>query len=228
MDDAFAVYRAPNAQTQPLPQASADDFEPTPGELRAAFADAINQRHGPNAPLMTSAMRAKRDAEIAKRKPQYTSVKVRVRFADRSQVEKTFDVGARIDQVYMFVDSLLEETVAYTLFQSPPRREFPVHARETLGQLGFAPAAVLGVRWEDARLNASDALPPLKADVRARARDMPISPALGADAGGAGAGTSAGKHAGAPGGPHADGESRERKVPKWFRSTGASLRAAKK
>lgn len=211
MDDAYAVYRAPGGRahgacmlTAPPPP-SADDFEPTPAELKAAFADAIEQRNGPNAPLMTSAMRARRDAERARGRPQYTSVRVRVRFADRSQVEKTFDIGAHIADVYAFVDALRDGAADYTLFQSPPRRDFARDEPQTLGALGFAPAAVLGIRWAAAQLNgallltASDAPPPLKTDVRARARDMPAAPAFGGAV---------------PAVRAPDGEARERKFPK--------------
>lgn len=162
---------------------------------------------------MTSAMRARRDAAAAARRPQYTHVRMRVRFADRSQVEKTFAADARIGAVYEFVDGLLERSVPYTLFESPPRREYARDACESLAQLGLAPAAALGIRWADAALNASGAQPPLRADVRARARDMPAAPTFASAV---------------PSVRTRDSHGTGAKLPRWFRSTGASVRAHEK
>lgn len=74
----------------------------------------------------------------------------------------------------------------YTLFQSPPRRDFARHTPQTLSQLGFAPAAMLSIRWANPAQNgtlclgkipltkASGAAPPLRPDVLAKARDLPL------------------------------------------------------
>ena len=91
--------------------------------------------------------------------------------------------------MYNFVDAVTDpHHGTYILFQSPPRREFPrapVATAPTLLSLGFAPAAVLSIRWTDAAKNgmslvalpsASHAAAPLKPDVLGQARDMPIPP----------------------------------------------------
>lgn len=136
-----------------------DDFEPTPHELRVAFADALQGRHSSNAPLMTRAMREKRDRELGRTKKVYEEVRIRIRFADRMQIESTFPASATISDVYAFVDdALVDASDTYLLFQSPPRREFPrtEPARaQTLVSLGFAPGAVLGVCWSDPRKNGT-------------------------------------------------------------------------
>lgn len=105
---------------------------------------------------MTSAMRARQEAASGRIKKQYDTVRIRVRFSDRTQIEHTFPHSATIDDVYTMVDSTLHEGSQgdYMLFQSPPKRDFPRNQiRTTLVQLGFAPAAVLGIRWADPTRN---------------------------------------------------------------------------
>ena len=67
-------YVLPVSPISAPPPPEADNFEPTSAELRAAYADAIAEKHGPNAPLMTRAMREKREAALGKTKKQYDSV----------------------------------------------------------------------------------------------------------------------------------------------------------
>lgn len=193
------VYRAPDSRaygvypaheqdvyTAPPPPENEDDLEPTGAELRAAYADAVRQRYGPDAPLMTSAMRARRDAELGKQKKQFDAVRVRVRFADRTQIESSFAPSATMADIYALVDASVVGSGNYVLFQAPPRRDFLRAEPASLAALGFAPAAVLGIRWDDAARNgacsctkpdaATDAPAPLRNDLRAKARDMPAPP----------------------------------------------------
>ncbi|WFD43758.1 hypothetical protein MPSI1_002422 [Malassezia psittaci] len=156
-----------------------DNFEPTPAELRAAFSSTIQQKHGPNAPLMTSAMRARQAEVNARSKKQYDMIKIRIRFPDRTQIEQTFSHTATISDLYELVDNALNEEGKgdYVLFQSPPKRDFPRAANSpTLSQLGFAPAAVLGIRWGDSSRNTSQTPAPLREDLAARAREIPLTP----------------------------------------------------
>ncbi|WFD31186.1 hypothetical protein MSPP1_002220 [Malassezia sp. CBS 17886] len=183
----IAVYRAPESRAYAPPPAESDDFEPTPAELRTAFAGVVEQRHGPNAPLMTSAMRARRAAMRADAVKTYDTIRVRVRFSDRTQIETALPHSATIADVYAFVDGALHDDArvssAYVLFQSPPKRDFarddPSLRTTTLAGLGFAPAAVLGIRWSDMQRNTGAAAAPLRADLLARARDVPTPPAFG-------------------------------------------------
>ncbi|WFC99863.1 hypothetical protein MYAM1_002609 [Malassezia yamatoensis] len=192
-DAGITVYRAPNSRAYALilapPPADHDNFEPTPSELRAAFSSTIQQKHGPNAPLMTSAMRARQAEAHARSKKQYDTIKIRIRFSDRTQLEHTFPHTATIRDLYELVDQSLNEEGKgdYVLFQSPPKRDFPRAADSpTLSQLGFAPAAVLGIRWSDPRRNSmystdSDSLAsqtpaPLRQDLATSAREVPLTP----------------------------------------------------
>ncbi|WFC95401.1 hypothetical protein MBRA1_002049 [Malassezia brasiliensis] len=212
-----SVYRAPNNRAYAPPPPEHDNFEPTSAELREAFASAIQQRNGPNAPLMTSAMRARQEAASGRVKKQYDTVRIRVRFSDRTQIEHTFPHSATINDVYTMVDSTLHEGGQgdYVLFQSPPKRDFPRNQiRTTLVQLGFAPAAVLGIRWADPARNATDAPAPLRSDVAARARDMPLPPSFATQIPSVRPNASDGTSSDAQ-------QAREkRKFPKWFKSTG--------
>ncbi|KAI3620089.1 hypothetical protein CBS9595_002056 [Malassezia furfur] len=204
-----SVYRAPNNRAYAPPPPEHDNFEPTSAELREAFASVIQQRNGPNAPLMTSAMRARQEAASGRIKKQYDTVRIRVRFSDRTQIEHTFPHSATIDDVYTMVDSTLHEGSQgdYMLFQSPPKRDFPRNQiRTTLVQLGFAPAAVLGIRWADPTRNGSD--------VAARARDMPLPPSFATQVPSVRPNASDGASSDAQ-------QAREkRKFPKWFKGTG--------
>ncbi|PKI82494.1 hypothetical protein MVES_003669 [Malassezia vespertilionis] len=221
-----AVYRAPNSRAYAAPPPENDDFEPTTAELTTAYANALSQRHGPNAPLMTSAMRAKRDAEVQQHKKKFDSVRIRVRFADRTQLEKVFPHSATILHVYELVDCALEAECGhdYVLFQSPPKRDYlrtdPALRTTTLGELGFAPGAVLGIRWPDASRNgaydallttATDAPAPLLPHLLAKARDMPSAPSF--------SGAQIPSVRGSD--EHTDTRvpSDKRKLPKWFKGT---------
>lgn len=140
-------------------------------------------------------MRARQDAAQGRTKKQYDTVRIRVRFSDRTQIEQVFPHTAKIADVYALVDNALHEAQRgeYTLFQSPPKRDFSRLDAATLVQLGFAPAAVLGIRWADPRRNstflsildknrltnaATDMPAPLREDLVAKARDMPPAPSF--------------------------------------------------
>ncbi len=90
-------------------------------------------------------------------------VKIRIRFADRTQLESTFPSDAPISAVYAFVRDSLDPTILasgkrFTLFTAPPRRDYPERDPKApnagLAQLGLIPAAVLSVRWDDATMNS--------------------------------------------------------------------------
>lgn len=57
-----------------LPSLQQEDPRPTPAEIKEAFASHIQQRHGPDAPLMTSAMREREEARLGIKKKEYTEV----------------------------------------------------------------------------------------------------------------------------------------------------------
>mgnify|MGYP000734107458 CR=1 FL=1 len=141
------------------------------------------QRHGPDAPLMTKSMREKEEARLGKQKKTWNEViivlpavsclyadrlsniqvKIRVRFADRTQLESTFPANAQMSDIYTFVreslhPDVLSQNKKFTLFTAPPRKDYaetdPKIKGKGLAELGLVPAAVISVRWEDAALNS--------------------------------------------------------------------------
>ncbi|OCH94883.1 hypothetical protein OBBRIDRAFT_884435 [Obba rivulosa] len=176
----FKYYRPPTSSAQPreLPDSY---FTPTAAELRAqqaslsARTDALT-----NAPWRTRAMR---DAEDKAKRARWPQTTIRVKFSDRSQLEKTFPSTDKIRAVYAFVRGSLRDDVKpvkFVLYQTPPKREFKVsdpNVRDlSLLDLHLAPSSVLLLRFEDDALNHSDVAAPLDPSVLAQAQDLPLPP----------------------------------------------------
>jgi len=208
------VYRPPETAA---PQELSDEyFTPTIADLKArqqqlhARAIALN-----NAPLLT---RAQREEQVKTKRDRWPNTTIRVRFPDRTQLEKTFPSSNKIRSVYAFVrDSLREDVkpIKFILSSNPPPRELKVSdpaVRDlTLAELGLAPSSVLLLRFVDDALNRSDLPAPLASAVLEHAVDLAgfdgnqkkeegLSPAVSAS-------TNKAK----------DSKSGEVKVPKWLK-----------
>jgi tether containing UBX domain for GLUT4 len=59
-----------------IPPAPTEDPKPTPAELKVAFSSHIAQKNGPDAPLMTKAMREREEARLGIKKKEYNEVRV--------------------------------------------------------------------------------------------------------------------------------------------------------
>ncbi|KAH9999211.1 hypothetical protein BJV74DRAFT_794609 [Russula compacta] len=188
----FKVYKPPeisappgNALTSSFnsdPEELPDDyFTPTIADLKArqqqlhARATTLN-----NAPLLT---RAQRDERAKMKSDRWPNTTIRVRFPDRTQLEKTFPSDDKIRSVYALVrDSLREDVkpVKFILSSNPPLHELKVSdpaVRDlTLAQLGLAPSSVLHLRFVDDALNRSDLPAPLASAVLEHAVDLPAAP----------------------------------------------------
>lgn len=141
----------------PPPPPADNGLKPTSAELKSAFQDHIQQRHGPDAPMMTKAMREKEEAKRRVGRKVYSEVKIRVRFADRTQLETSLPVTEKLPSIYGFVRNSLNtaaQQTPFTLFTSPPKTDYKESDKRTLRELGFVPAAVLSVRWENAAFNS--------------------------------------------------------------------------
>ena len=57
-----------------IPPPPVEDIRPTPSELKEAFSSHIAQKHGPDAPLMTKAMREREEARLGIKKKEYNEV----------------------------------------------------------------------------------------------------------------------------------------------------------
>lgn len=108
--------------------------------------------------MMTKAMREREEAKRRAGRKVYADVKIRVRFADRTQIETTLPVAATLARVYAFVRTAVRPDAAaarFVLFTSPPRTEYAEHDLRPLKTLGFVPAAVLSIKWDNPALNGT-------------------------------------------------------------------------
>lgn len=125
-------------------------------------------------------------------------------------VEGVFTESDRIDKVYEFLDSTLNEEaskVGRVLYSSPPRVEYKRGEKKTLRELGLIPSAVVSVRWDEARMNTNSFPAPLKKELREKAQALPPPPSFDhqQQQGGQGAGNGAsGKEA--------------KPMPKWLKN----------
>ncbi|EPS96723.1 hypothetical protein FOMPIDRAFT_101701 [Fomitopsis schrenkii] len=215
----FRYFRPPQAgiERKDLPDSY---FQPSTADLRAQQASLSARTQAlVNAPLKTQAIR---DAEDKVKRARWPHTTIRVKFSDRSQLEKTFQSTNKIKAVYAFVRNSLREDVKpikFVLYQTPPKREFKVsdpNVRDlTLSELQLAPSSVLLVNFFDDALNHTDAPAPLDPSVLALAEDLPKPPNFDADDKPSGASTPSSGRTLA--GPALGAPPTEKKVPKWFK-----------
>lgn len=166
------------------PAPSEDDLKPTAAELSHAFRSSPLLRAGPDAPLLTRALREREESRLglnSSRNRTYASIRIRIRFSDRTMIESTFSETDTIDAVYAVLLDSLDETVKHkgvVIYTSPPRIEYkksdPSLKRKTLRDLGLIPSAVVNLKWDDPHLN-SNALPaPLRSDLTSAAQPLPL------------------------------------------------------
>lgn len=98
-------------------------FTPSPVELQMAYASQVRKREQlTEAPLLTKRLRERDEAEKNRAKAaKWPQTRIRVRFADRSQLESVFESRQTLEQVYACVRASLNEQAAkddFTLCQS--------------------------------------------------------------------------------------------------------------
>ncbi|KAK0204595.1 hypothetical protein DFS33DRAFT_1382497 [Desarmillaria ectypa] len=176
----FKVYK-PSDVKAAAPSALPDEyFTPTAADLKAAQSQlAARTQELTNAPLR---LKAVREAEEKAKRDRWPNTTIRIRFTDRTQLEKVFPSTDKIRSVYAFVRGLLREDVKpikFILYQ-PPKRDLKVsdlRVRDlTLVQLQLAPSSVLLIRFEDDSLNGSHIPAPLITNVLSQAIDLPRPP----------------------------------------------------
>jgi len=124
-----------------------------------------------------------REAAERAKADKYPTTTIRVKFSDRTQLERVFPSASRIKSVYAFVRSLLREDVKpikFILYQTPPPRELKVSDPKvrdlSLLQLQLVPTTVLHVKFLDESLNHNDVQAPLVPLVLTAAIDLPLPP----------------------------------------------------
>ncbi|KAI0297290.1 hypothetical protein B0F90DRAFT_1740778 [Multifurca ochricompacta] len=182
VEQPFKVYKPPTIPL-PLEDLPEDYFTPTIADLKARqeqlHARATNLN---NAPLRT---RVQREQQVKTKLDRWPNTTIRVRFLDRTQLEKTFPSSSKIRSVYAFVlESLREDVkpIKFILSSNPPPRDLKVSdpaVRDlTLAELGLAPSSVLLLRFVDDSLNRSDLPAPLASAVLEHAVDLPAPPSF--------------------------------------------------
>ncbi|PWN34184.1 uncharacterized protein FA14DRAFT_113176, partial [Meira miltonrushii] len=177
------VFNPPSdAGPSRLPASQPEDPKPTPSELKQAFASHIEQRNGPDAPLMTSAMREREAIKNGTQKKERVETRIRIRFSDRTMLEGTFSSTDKITVVYRFLREHLAtqyKAKPFTLYQTPPKRDFPEQTKDpkmqgkTLKELGLVPQASLNIRWEDVSMNSNSFPAPLEPSLKGKAENLP-------------------------------------------------------
>jgi len=157
-------------------------FEPTAEDIRAAQATLTARTQAlVNAPLQ---LKTAKNATERARRDRWPLTRIRVRFPDRTQLERVFPSTDRIKSVYAFVRELLRDDVKPVKFilslldQSPPKRDFKVSDPKvkglSLAELELAPSSVLLLRFEEDRLNHAHITAPLLPEILAQAIDLPV------------------------------------------------------
>ncbi|TRM64895.1 hypothetical protein BD626DRAFT_490282 [Schizophyllum amplum] len=177
----FKVYKPSDwSHLRPPPPPPESYFTPSPADVKAAQATLSARTHAlTDRPLELKAVRDERERAKRDRWPNTT---IRVRFPDRTQLEKIFPSTSRIKAVYAFVRERLRDDVKpikFILYQ-PPKIEFknsdPNVRDKSLAELHLAPSSVLMLRFEDESLNHATTPAPLLSEVLALAEDLPAPP----------------------------------------------------
>ncbi|KZT58116.1 hypothetical protein CALCODRAFT_482650 [Calocera cornea HHB12733] len=176
----FKVWNPPrdDAPSSPIPEHPDSHYEHSREELMALYASTQRRLHAmTEGPLLTSKLRND-DAKKQRERERFPRTTIRIKFPDRTMLERTFSSEEKIKSVYKFVrDSLTEEAkpVKFILYQ-PPRQEYKVSDPEvhdkTLYDLHFSPSSVLLLTFTDPALNRHDVPPPLLPEILAMGRDL--------------------------------------------------------
>jgi len=177
--DSFKVYRPPVGDVTSLVDLPDSFFNPTAADIRLAQSQLSARTDALiNAPLQ---LKAKRTAVEQTKFSKWPNTTIRIRFPDRTQLEKTFSSTDKIRSVYAFVRSSLRDDIKpikFVLYQSPPKRDLKVSDPKvrdlTLAELQLAPSSVLLLRFEDASLNGTTIVAPLQESILAQAVDFPV------------------------------------------------------
>ncbi|PWN24168.1 hypothetical protein BCV69DRAFT_296459 [Microstroma glucosiphilum] len=248
-----AAATAPATLTPPLP-APSDEAKPTMAELQAAYASTIqsNKRAGvgPDAPLMTQAMRDKHESRAGgPGRRAFEEIHVRFRFSDRTLLEYTLPSTTPLPNLYPLLRSALLSTHSskpFTLYTSPPKIDFPEEGitgpplpaalpgrprvakkpgqefrGKTIGEMGWGGGAIVSVRWTGAGDEGLNSSAALAPiSEDLRGEGKPLEAPKMGETQGGAAPAAGGQTLGGPS-SSVEGEAREKKVPKWFKGIGS-------
>ncbi|KAK4048646.1 hypothetical protein OIV83_004616 [Microbotryomycetes sp. JL201] len=167
-----AKYFRPVLHDQPLREMldlPESYFQPTASELQQAFAGQVRKREQlTDAPLLTSKLREREEATSHREKARrWPHTRIRIKFADRSQLEGVFPSTDKLVHVYEFVRLAVDERHRdhpFVLYQSPPRREFvrgaPEFKGKSLMDLQLTPSSVFYIKFSEDALNGKRSTSP--------------------------------------------------------------------
>ncbi|EIW84180.1 hypothetical protein CONPUDRAFT_119806 [Coniophora puteana RWD-64-598 SS2] len=213
----FKVYKPPLATSNTnVPNLPDSYFTPTAADLKAAQATLSARTQAlTNAPLQ---LRAAREAEEKAKRDRWPNITIRVKFPDRTQLEKVFPSTDKIRSIYAFVRSSLRDDVKpikFILYQTPPKRDLRVsdpNVRDlTLAQLQLAPSSILMLRFEDEHLNSTQMPAPILPLMLEQAIDLPAPLRFDAEPRSPPSGSTSNT-------PTSNAQSTERKIPKWLKA----------
>ncbi|GAA5988882.1 hypothetical protein JCM11641_002109 [Rhodosporidiobolus odoratus] len=162
-------------------------FAPTPVELQQAYAGQVQKTKDlVDRPLLTKRLREREEAEKSRVKAaKWPQTRIRIRLADRSQLEGVFPSTDKLVHLYEFVRLALREDVrdtAWYLYQSPPRTEYrkgdPALRGKNLMDLDFTPSSALYIKFEADELNDVASPPPLIPSLLSLAASLPAPPSF--------------------------------------------------
>ncbi|KZO96581.1 hypothetical protein CALVIDRAFT_498375 [Calocera viscosa TUFC12733] len=180
----FKVWNPPrdDSPSSPIPDLPDSHYEHSREELMSLYASTQRRLHAmTEGPLLTAKLRND-DEKKRRERERYPRTTIRIKFPDRTMLERTFGSDEKIKSVYKFVrDNLTEEAkpIKFILYQ-PPRQEYkvsdPAVHDKTLYELHFSPSSVLLLSFIDPELNRHDVPPPLLPEILAVAKDLPNAP----------------------------------------------------
>jgi len=212
----FKVYKPAGSQAGPTPLEDLPDsyFTPTTADIMGAQATLTARTQAiVNAPLQ---LRSQREAADKAKRDRWPNTTIRIRFTDRTQLEKTFPSTDKIRSVYAFVRSSLRDDtkpIKFILYQ-PPNRDLKVSDLKvrdlTLTELHLSPSSMLLLRFEDESLNSSNVPAPLLSSIMAQAIDLPSPPSFDASPE-----QQPSRSGSKP--PASNSQTSEKKIPKWLK-----------
>jgi len=209
----FKVYKPAGPQIGPTPPEDLPDsyFTPTTADIIGAQATLTARTQAlVNAPLQ---LRSQREAADKAKRDRWPNTTIRIRFTDRTQLEKTFPSTDKIRSVYAFVRSSLRDDakpIKFILYQ-PPNRDLKVSDLKvrdlTLTELHLSPSSMLLLRFEDESLNGSNVPAPLLPSIMTQATDLPSPPSFDVSP----------QQRPSRSGPKPPVSTSEKKIPKWLK-----------
>ncbi|KJA23901.1 hypothetical protein HYPSUDRAFT_39418 [Hypholoma sublateritium FD-334 SS-4] len=178
----FKLFRPPNSsRTLPSTLANGRNAAPTTsaGPTRSQVAPAARTQAVVNKAPQAQNSQGEVQVQAGAKRDRWPETSIRIKFTDRTQLEKVFPSTNKIAAVYAFVQSCLRDDAKHLKFilYQPPKLDLkltdPKVRDQTLAKLQLAPSSVLLLRFEDEAMNRADTSAPLSPFVLSQAVNLP-------------------------------------------------------